>query len=77
MATANEIYRVHPTDEEITDVLAQRLTAAVATHNPDGSIHLAYVLFLFENGKLYWETASSTRKIKNLKKKLNLNDIIQ
>lgn len=67
MATANEIYRAHPTDEEIADVLAQRLTAAVATHNPNGSIHLAYVLFLSENGKLYWETASSTRKIKNLK----------
>ncbi len=66
MPSADEIYRVHPTDEEVADVLSQRLTTAVASHNPDGSIHQAYVIYLFENGKLYWETASSTRKAKNL-----------
>ncbi len=65
--TADDIYRVNPTDEEIADVLGQRLTAAVATLHPNGSIHQAYVIFLYENGKFYWETASSTRKIKNLK----------
>ncbi len=66
MPTADEIYRAHPSRAEIDELLAQRLTAAVATINPDGSIHQAYVLFLFENGKLYWETASSTRKAKNI-----------
>ncbi len=66
MPTADDIYRAHPTGDEIADVLSQRLTAAVATHNPDGTIHQAYVIFLHENGKLYWETASSTRKAKNL-----------
>jgi hypothetical protein len=66
MPTADDVYRAHPTREEIEDVLAQRLTAAVATINPDGSIHQAYVIFLYGDGKLYWETASSTRKAKNL-----------
>ena len=66
MPTADEIYRAHPTQDEIDDLLGQRLTAAVATFLPDGSIHQAYVIFLYEDGKLYWETASSTRKAKNL-----------
>ncbi len=64
MATQDDIYLAKPTREEIDDVLTQRLTATVATLNPDDSIHLAYVIFLYESGKLYWETASSTRKIK-------------
>ena len=66
MPTADEVYRKHPSREEIDEVLAQRLTAAVATINPDRTLHQAYVLFLYEGGKLYWETASSTRKAKNL-----------
>lgn len=66
MSTADAIYRDKPTQAEIDDVLGQRLTGAVATINPDGSIHLAYVIFLFEEGNIYWETASSTRKAKNL-----------
>jgi hypothetical protein len=66
MPSAEDIYRAQPTQAEIEDLLGQRLTAAVATKNPDGSIHLAYVIFLYENGKMYWETASSTRKARNL-----------
>ncbi len=66
MATQDDIYLATPTREEIDDVLTQRLTATVATLNPDDSIHLTYVIFFYESGKLYWETASSTRKIKNL-----------
>jgi hypothetical protein len=55
----------HPTDGEIADVLAQRLVATVGTLNEDGSIHLAYVLFLHEDGRLYLETSSVTRKARN------------
>ncbi len=66
MSVASEIYTARPTQEEIDDVLGQSINGVVATLNPDGSIHLAYVLFLFESGKIYWETRSSTRKAKNV-----------
>jgi nitroimidazol reductase NimA-like FMN-containing flavoprotein (pyridoxamine 5'-phosphate oxidase superfamily) len=66
MSHAQEIYTARPTAEEMDDVLNQALNGVVATINPDGSIHLAYVLFLYESGKLYWETRSTTRKARNL-----------
>jgi hypothetical protein len=66
MTSANDIYRVHPTQTEIDEVLDQRLIAALGTRNDDGSIHLTYLLFLYENGRFYLETASSTRKARNV-----------
>jgi PPOX class probable F420-dependent enzyme len=66
MADARAVYRDHPTDEEIDDVLDQRLTAAIGTTNPDGSVHLAFVIFLREGDRLYFETSSSTRKARNV-----------
>jgi len=65
MADARAVYRAHPTREEIDDVLAQRLSAAVGTINDDGSVHIAFVIFLSEDGRLYLETSSTTRKARN------------
>jgi PPOX class probable F420-dependent enzyme len=65
MADAKAVYRAHPTREEIDDVLGQRLSAAVGTINDDGSVHLAFVIFLFDQGRLYLETSSTTRKARN------------
>jgi hypothetical protein len=66
MADARDVYREKPAQEEIDDVLAQRLSAAVGTTNEDGSIHLAYVIFLRENDRLSFETSSTTRKARNV-----------
>jgi hypothetical protein len=63
---AARIYRARPTQPEIDDVLGQRLAAAVGTLNEDGSIHLVYVIFLYEGGRLVFETASITRKARNV-----------
>jgi hypothetical protein len=66
MTSAREIYTAHPTQAEIDDVLEQRLSAALGTLNADGSIHLTYLLFLYESGRFLLETASSTRKARNV-----------
>lgn len=66
MPNAKEIYRAHPTPAEIEDVLEQRNTAALGTLNDDGSVHLTYVIYLFENGVFYVETSSVTRKARNV-----------
>jgi hypothetical protein len=63
---AREIYQDKPGHDEIEAFLETRANAVLGTMNRDGSIHLAFMLFLYENGKLYFETASSTVKACNV-----------
>lgn len=65
MPSARDVYRTHPTAAEIADVLELREIATLGTVNEDGSVHLTYVIFLHESGRLYFETASVTRKSRN------------
>jgi PPOX class probable F420-dependent enzyme len=65
---ARAVYRARPSDGEVADVLAQRLVATVGTVNEDGSVHLAYVLFLHAGGRLFFETSSLTRKARNVQR---------
>jgi hypothetical protein len=66
MASATEVYRAHPTDDEIAAVLEQREIATLGSLNPDGSIHLAFVIFLHVDGRFWIETSSVTRKARNI-----------
>lgn len=77
MSTAREVYTAHPTDAEIDDVLGQRRAGAVGTLNDDGSIHLAYVIFLHEDGRIYFETSSVTRKARNLAARSTVSFLVQ
>jgi hypothetical protein len=77
VSDAQSVYRAHPTDDEIADVLGQRLTATLGTHNSDGSIHLAYVIFLHEDGRLYLETSSITRKAHNARRDGGASMLVQ
>lgn len=63
---AADIYLAKPPPEEIEAQLERPIKAVVGTLNPDGSIHLAFVLFLWEHGKFYFETASMTKKARNI-----------
>lgn len=77
MSISHEVYTDHPTDAEIDDVLGQRLAGAVGTLNADGSIHLAYVIFLVEDGKVWFETASTTRKARNAAERGTASFLVQ
>ena len=77
MADATTVYRAHPTQAEIDEVLGQRRSAALGTLNDDGSIHLTYVIFLHEDGRLYLETASVTRKARNVAARPQASMLIQ
>ena len=65
MATVAQVYQDRPTEAEIADVLSQRLVATIGTLNRNGSIHLAYVIFEYHDGRMYFETSSLTRKARN------------
>jgi PPOX class probable F420-dependent enzyme len=77
MATTDDVYRAHPTEAEIADVLADRGAAALGTLNADGSVHLTYVLFLFEDDRFLVETASSTRKARNVAARPSASILVQ
>jgi len=74
---AKRIYRARPTDAEVAELLAMRLVATVGTLNEDGSIHLANVIFLHEDGRLYFETSSVTRKARNAKERGHTTMLVQ
>jgi nitroimidazol reductase NimA-like FMN-containing flavoprotein (pyridoxamine 5'-phosphate oxidase superfamily) len=77
MADATTVYRAHPTQAEIDEVLGQRRSAALGTFNEDDSIHLTYVIFLYQDGRLYLETASVTRKARNVAARPQASMLIQ
>ncbi len=77
MATAEEIYRAGATMVEIEDVLSKRLTATIGTLNEDGSIHLAFVIFLYEDGRFFCETSSVTRKARNVRVRSTASFLVQ
>lgn len=55
---------------ELTDAvrsfLCERRCAVLATHDPDGSIHLTPVWFLFEDDSFYFPSSSRSRKVENV-----------
>ncbi|HSF86782.1 MAG TPA: pyridoxamine 5'-phosphate oxidase family protein [Acidimicrobiia bacterium] len=63
---ASEVYLAKPPPDAIEQHLAKPINATVGTLNPDGSTHRAFVLFLWENDRFYFETASQTRKARNV-----------
>ena len=77
MNEVDRVYRARPDATEIADVLGQRLTAAVGTLNEDGSVHLAHVIFLHHEGRLYFETSSTTRKARNAARRGHLSMLVQ
>jgi nitroimidazol reductase NimA-like FMN-containing flavoprotein (pyridoxamine 5'-phosphate oxidase superfamily) len=62
-------YRARPEPGEIAEVLAQRVTATLGTLNEDGSVHLAYVAFLHDGDRFFFNTASVTRKAGNAERR--------
>ncbi len=63
---AKHAYRANASQEAIEHHLERPLKCTIGTLNPDGSIHLSFVIFLWENGKLYFETSSITKKARNV-----------
>ena len=51
--------------DEVRAFLGERRCAVLATHDPDGSIHLTPVWFLFEDDRFCFESSSTSRKVKN------------
>lgn len=52
--------------DEVRSFLSERRCAVLATHDPDGVIHLTPIWFLFEDDSFYFESSSTSRKVENI-----------
>ena len=53
-------------DERVRAFLKERHTATLGSENPDGSIHLTAVWYLFYEDEIFISTSSSTQKARNV-----------
>jgi PPOX class probable F420-dependent enzyme len=54
--------------DEVQEFLQGRRVVNVATHSPDGTIHLVAMWYGFLNGNLAFETFTKSQKVKNLQR---------
>jgi len=54
--------------DELRSFLGRRRYAVLATHDPDGSIHLTPIWFLFADDHFYFASSSRSRKVKNVER---------
>ena len=48
----------------------------LATHDPDGGIHLTPLWFLFEDERFYFPTSSTSAKVKNLERSSSASVVV-
>ena len=65
---------------ELTDklrfFLGERRYAVLATHDPDGGIHLTPIWFLFEDDRFYFASSSGSRKVKNVERSFSASVVV-
>ena len=63
-------------DPLVRQLLNARHIASLATHSPDGSIHVVAVWYWFDGGKIFVGTSSRSRKARNLQSNANVSLMI-
>ena len=63
-------------DSLVRQLLEGRYIAALATKNPDGSIHVVAVWYWFDGAHIYVATSTRTRKARNLQSKPKISLMI-
>jgi PPOX class probable F420-dependent enzyme len=64
-----------PTDR-LRSFLDGRRYAVLATHDPDGGIHLTPLWFLFEGDRFYFASSSGSRKAKNVERSVSASVVV-
>jgi PPOX class probable F420-dependent enzyme len=62
--------------DELRSFLGGRRYAVLATHDPDGGIHLTPIWFLFEDDRFYFASSSGSRKVKNVERRLSASVVV-
>jgi PPOX class probable F420-dependent enzyme len=62
--------------EQLRSFLGERRYAVLATHDPDGRIHLTPIWFLFEDDRFYFASSSGSRKMKNVERDFSASVVV-
>jgi len=62
--------------DEMRTFLGERRYAVLATHDPDASIRLAPIWFLFEDDRFNFATPSGSRKVKNVERNASASVVV-
>ena len=57
--------------DELRAFLGERRYAVLATHDPEGGIHLTPIWFIFEDDRFYFASSSESRKVKNVERSVS------
>ena len=57
--------------DELRSFLGERRYAVLASHEPDGGIHLTPIWFLFDDDRIYFASSSGSRKVKNVERSVS------
>jgi hypothetical protein len=67
----------HGLGDDVRPLLDRRLYALIGTQNDDGTAHLAPVMYLYDNGRIVFETGAATRKARNIAARRHATVLIQ
>jgi PPOX class probable F420-dependent enzyme len=62
--------------DKLRSFLGERRYAVLATHDPDGGIHLTPIWFLFEDDRFYFASSSGSRKVKNVERSFSASVVV-
>jgi PPOX class probable F420-dependent enzyme len=61
---------------QLRSFLDGRRYAVLATHDPDGGIHLTPIWFLFEDDRFYFASSSGSRPVKNVERSVSASVVV-
>jgi len=69
---------IRMTPEEVDEFLAGRRVMNIATHNPDGTIHLVAMWYGFApDGRVAFETFTKSQKVRNLRRDPRITALVE
>ncbi len=75
MPSRRDLIRMTPA--EVDEFLSGRHTMNIATHSPDGSIHLVAMWYGFLDGAPAFETYAKSQKVLNLRRNPNITALVE
>jgi PPOX class probable F420-dependent enzyme len=74
---SNRRDQIRLTDQEVVEFLAGRHTMNIATHGPDGRIHLVAMWYGFVDGRPAFETYAKSQKVLNLRRNPQITALVE
>jgi PPOX class probable F420-dependent enzyme len=62
--------------DELRSFLGELRYAVLATHDPNGGIHLTPIWFLFEDDRFYFGCSSGSRKVQNVERSSSASVVV-